>query len=444
MGKTAELESICVESPFILTLRYNKSMFIDEVKIHVCAGRGGDGMMHFHREKFVARGGPDGGDGGKGGDVILVVNPHMNTLYTFQHQPKYRAEDGKKGSINDQTGHNGADRIIPIPAGTIVYDEDTKQVLGDMTEEGQQLVVCKGGRGGRGNPHFMNSRNQAPHTAEKGEPAEVKDLRLELKLIADVGIIGQPNAGKSSLLAAVSNAQPKIANYPFTTLEPNLGVAALDEDNQLILADLPGLIEGAHEGVGLGYAFLRHIQRCRVLIHLIDGSVENPLSDFSQINSELALFDPRLAEKPQVVVINKIDMPEVQENLKKIKASFKKKGFEVMSISALARTDLKPVLWKAKELLDNAPLPEKVTELPVYRPEVDAGLFEIQKVEEGWQVTGKSIERAAAMTYWELEESVRRFQRLMERLGVDEALRKAGINEGDTVIIGENEFDWQD
>ncbi len=419
-------------------------MFIDEVIIHVSSGQGGDGMVHFHREKFVARGGPDGGDGGKGGDVILVVNPHMNTLYSFKHQPKYRAEDGKKGSINNQTGRNGEDKYIKVPAGTVVYDVETGQVLGDLTDTGQELVICKGGRGGRGNPHFMNSRVQAPKTAERGEPSEIKDLRLELKLIADVGIIGQPNAGKSSLLAAVTNAQPKIANYPFTTIEPNLGVAALDEDTQLILADIPGLIEGAHEGVGLGYAFLRHIQRCRVLIHLLDGSIENPLSDYSQINSELALFDPRLAEKQQVVVINKIDLPEVQESIKKIKAAFKKKGLDVMVISALARQDLKPVLWKARELLDQAPEPERPVDLPVYKPDEDASKFTVNREEEGWRVSGKSIERAAAMTFWEMEESVRRFQRLMERLGVDDALREAGIQEGDTVLISDYEFEWQE
>ena len=401
-------------------------------------------MVHFHREKFVARGGPDGGDGGRGGDVILRVNPHMNTLYTFKHQSKYRADDGKKGSINDQTGRGGLDKVILVPAGTIVFDANTRQVLGDLTADGQELIVCKGGRGGRGNPHFMNSRVQAPQTAEKGEPAELKELRLELKLIADVGIIGQPNAGKSSLLAAVTNAKPKIADYPFTTIEPNLGVSALDDDNQLILADIPGLIEGAHEGVGLGYAFLKHIQRCRVLIHLVDGSAENPLSDYSQINSELALFDPHLAEKPQVVVVNKTDLTATQDQLKKVKAAFKKKGIELYTISALTQTDLKPVLWKAKELLDSAPLPEPAAELPVYKPDEDATAFTISRESQGWRVSGKSIERAAAMTYWEMDELVHRFQRLMERLGVDEALRKAGIKEGETVIIIDFEFDWQE
>lgn len=419
-------------------------MFIDEVTIHVSSGRGGDGMVHFHREKYVARGGPDGGDGGKGGDVILVANPHMNTLYSFKHQSKYRAEDGRKGGTSNMTGRNGEDRRVAVPTGTIVYDMLTGQVLGDLVAEGQELIVCKGGKGGRGNPHFKNSRNQAPRIGERGEPAEIKDLRLELKLIADVGIIGQPNAGKSSLLAAVTNARPKIANYPFTTLEPNLGVAALDDDNQLILADIPGLIEGAHEGVGLGYAFLKHIQRCRVLIHLIDGSAENPLSDYSQINSELALFDPHLANKPQVVVINKIDLPETMEKLSKVKASFKRKGIDVMTISALSRTDLTPVLWKGRELLESAPPVEPVTEMPVYRPADDGTSFEVTREDGGWRVVGKAIERAADMTYWDMDESVRRFQRLMERLGVDEALRSAGVQEGESVYIGENEFEWQE
>lgn len=401
-------------------------------------------MIHFHREKFVARGGPDGGDGGRGGDLILEVNPHMNTLYSFQHQSRFNAEDGKKGGINNQTGRNGKDRVVQVPAGTIVFDETTGQLLGDLVEKGQRLVVCKGGRGGRGNPHFMNSRNQAPKTAEKGEPWEEKILRLELKLIADVGIVGMPNAGKSSLLAAVTNAKPKIANYPFTTLEPNLGVVNLDDQNQLILADIPGLIEGAHLGAGLGDAFLRHIQRCRILIHLLNGESPDPMSDYSQINSELALFDPQLALKPQLVVLNKIDNPEVEAIIKKQKSAFKKKGVELHTISALARTDLQPLMWKALELLKNAPIQEKITEMPVYKPEEDARSFTLEKEQEGWRIHGKAIERAAAMTYWDMEESVRRFQRLMEHLGVDDALRKAGIREGETVFIGENELEWQE
>ncbi len=401
-------------------------------------------MIHFHREKYVARGGPDGGDGGHGGNLILEVNAHMNTLYAFQHQSKYMADDGRKGAINDQTGRSGKDCIVQVPPGTIIYDDVTGQLLGDLVENGQRLQICKGGRGGRGNPHFMNSRNQAPKTAEKGEPAEEKVLRLELKLIADVGIVGLPNAGKSSLLAAVTNAQPKIADYPFTTLEPNLGVSYLDDANQLILADIPGLIEGAHLGAGLGDAFLRHIQRCRIIIHLLNGESTDPISDYSQINSELALFDARLAEKPQIVVLNKIDQSDVEAKVKKLKAAFKKKGVELLTISALARTDLQPLLWKAAELLKTAPIQEKPTELPVYKAEEDARNFTVLKEEGGWRVSGKSIERAAAMTYWEMEELVRRFQRMMQHIGVDDALRKAGIEEGETVFVGDNELEWQE
>jgi len=311
-------------------------------------------------------------------------------------------------------------------------------------EPGQQLTVCKGGRGGRGNQHFASSRNQAPRTAERGEPGQERSLRMELKLIADVGIVGVPNAGKSSLLAAVTNAKPKIANYPFTTLEPNLGVALLDHLNSLVLADIPGLVEGAHMGVGLGDAFLRHIQRTRVLIHLLDGMSEDPLADFSQINSELALFDAGLAKKPQIVVLNKMDQPEGQERWPKIQKELKKRGYEPFAISALARTDVNPVLWKAVELLQTAPEPTVVGELPVYRPEEDPRTFTVEKTDSGYVVRGRAIERAAAMTYWEHDGSVRRFQRLMETLGVEEALRKAGVEEGDTVTIAGFELDWQD
>src|SRR5574340_364972 len=271
-------------------------MFIDEAAIFVRSGKGGDGFVHFHREKYVNRGGPDGGDGGRGGDVILKVVPTLNTLVNFRYQRKFVADDGKKGGVNNMTGRSADDLVIPVPPGTVVYDELTGELLGDLTEPDQSLTVCKGGRGGRGNPHFATSRNQAPTIGEKGEPAEERSLRLELKLIADVGLVGVPNAGKSSFLAAVTNARPKIADYPFTTIDPTLGVAVLDMDTTLVLADIPGLIEGAHQGVGLGDAFLRHIQRTRVLIHLLDGMSEDPLADYSQINSELA----RQGKKVQV------------------------------------------------------------------------------------------------------------------------------------------------
>jgi len=271
-------------------------MFIDEATIYVRSGRGGAGMMHFHREKYVPRGGPDGGDGGKGGDVIFRVVKTMNTLNSFRFKRKYIARDGGNGGPSNMSGKSAENLVIPVPPGTLVYDATTNELLGDLVQDGQELIVCKGGRGGRGNQHFATSRNQAPRTAEKGEPPEEREIRLELKLLADVGIVGVPNAGKSSLLAAVTNARPKIADYPFTTLEPNLGVVRLDEETDLILADIPGLIEGAHQGVGLGDEFLKHIQRTRVLIHVLDGVAQDPLADFSQINSELALFDESLAK----------------------------------------------------------------------------------------------------------------------------------------------------
>jgi GTP-binding protein len=307
-------------------------------------------------------------------------------------------------------------------------------------------VVAKGGRGGRGNQHFATASRQAPRYAEKGEPAEEKKLRLELKLIADVGIVGMPNAGKSSLLAAVTNAKPKIANYPFTTLEPNLGVTELDFDTSLVLADIPGLIEGAHMGVGLGDAFLRHIQRTRVLIHVIDGTGEDPLADFSQINSELALFDPALGTKPQIVALNKMDMPEAQEHWPKVQQALRDHGHEAFAISALTRENLTPLLWKAHELLQSAPEPEMVApEIPVYRPEADPRAFTIERTDDGgYRVRGQSIERAAKMTYWGETAAVLRFQRLIETLGIDKALRQAGIQEGDTVYIDEYELEWTD
>lgn len=419
-------------------------MFIDEAKIYVRSGKGGDGVVHFHREKYVARGGPDGGDGGRGGSVYLEVQPTLNTLNKFRYQKKYIAFEGKAGARNNQTGKSADDLIIPVPPGTVVYDDMDGSLLGDLVEKGQQLLICKGGRGGRGNQHFATPQNQAPRIAERGVPAEEKWIRLELKLLADVGIVGVPNAGKSSLLAAVTNAQPKIAEYPFTTLEPNLGVAFLDEDTSLILADIPGLIEGAHKGVGLGTAFLRHIQRTRVLIHVLDGLSEDPLADFTQINSELALFDPMLAKKPQIVVLNKIDLPDVQERWKTLKKELKKHGFESMAISAVAHTELQPLLWKAHKLLQETPLPEVVETLPTYRPAEDPRDFTVEREGSDWVVRGKAIERAAEMTYFEHDGSLRRFQKLMDALGVDEALREAGVQEGDTVRIADFELEWSD
>ena len=421
-------------------------MFADQVEIHVKSGKGGDGMVHFHREKFIPRGGPDGGDGGKGGDVIFEVKPTLNTLSSFRQNQKFRAEDGAKGGPSQMTGRNGTDLVIYVPPGTVVSDADTGELIEDLTEPGQKLTVLKGGRGGRGNQHFATSRNQAPRTAEKGEPAQEKRIKLELKLIADIGLIGVPNAGKSTLLSVLTNAKPKIAPYPFTTLEPNLGVANIDENTTVVLADIPGLIEGASQGAGLGHDFLRHIQRTRVLIHLLDGLSEDPVADYSQINSELSLFDPNLAQKPQLVALNKIDQPEVEEKLVELQQKFKALDINLMTISALARTNTRELLIKAYQKLEETPPPEEVEmPLPVYKPKEDPREFAITR--EGaneWRVSGNAIERAASMTYWQHDGSVRRFQKIMETLGVDEALRKAGVQEGDTVAIGEFELEWQE
>jgi GTP-binding protein len=401
--------------------------------------------VHFRREKYVPRGGPDGGDGGRGGDVILEVKPTLNTLATFRYTTRFVAEDGKGGGSNNKYGKSAPTLVVHVPPGTVIYDSLTGDILGDLTEPGQQLVVCKGGRGGRGNTHFKSSVNQVPRTAEKGEPGEVKRLRLELKLIADIGIIGVPNAGKSTLLSVLTNAKPKIAPYPFTTIEPNLGVATVYDETTVVLADIPGLIEGAAQGAGLGHDFLRHIQRTRVLIHLLDGLSDDPLADYSQINAELALFDPNLAKKPQLVAINKADQPEVTENWEQVKVDFKKRKVNVMLVSALARTGVRELLLKAASKLAETPTMEEVVPMPVYRPQADVHQFEVKRVGTNeWRLSGAGIERAAAMTPWEHSGSVRRFQKLMEHLGVEEALRKAGVKEGDTVYIGDHELEWQD
>jgi GTP-binding protein len=420
-------------------------MFLDEVEITVASGRGGDGAVHFRREKFVPRGGPDGGNGGRGGHVILEVIPTLNTLTAFRHRRTYRAADGERGGRSDRTGKEADDLTLHVPPGTLVRDAVSGDLLGDLKLPGEHLRVCRGGRGGRGNARFANSRNQAPRMAERGEPGTERRLVLELRLIADVGIIGVPNAGKSTLLSALTNARPKIADYPFTTLQPNLGVARLDEETSIVLADIPGLLEGAHQGIGLGSTFLRHIQRTRALIHLIDGESQDPVADFSQVNAELALFDPRLKARPQVVAVNKIDQPDVLARLPELEARFRQLGVRVLRVSALARTGSVELLRAAVQaMLRAAPEPE-ADQVPVYRPDEEATAFRVEAEGQGtWRVRGQAIERAAEMTYWEFPEAVRRFQRILERLGVDDALRRAGAKQGDNVRIGGYELEWQD
>jgi len=425
-------------------------MYFDEVVIEVTGGKGGDGVIQFRREKYVPRGGPDGGDGGHGGSILLEVDQHKNTLSEFRHKKQFQAQDGTRGKGKNQTGASGDDLVLKVPPGTLVFDESDGSLLGDLVDQGQQLQVCKGGRGGRGNTRFKTSKNKAPRIAEKGEPPEEKILRLELKLIADIGIIGVPNAGKSTMLSVVSNAKPKIAPYPFTTLQPNLGVVELDNDIQLILADIPGLIEGAHRGEGLGHDFLRHIQRTRVLIHLLDGISEEPILDFAQINSELALFDPALGDKPQIVVLNKMDLPDVEKKWPQVKSQLLEKGYQdVFSISAITRQGIMPVLYRAAQLLEETPAYEYKAEvdddaLPVYRFEKDPQNYVILKTDRGWRISGEAIERAAAMTYWEHFQSIRRFHRILEAMGVDEAMKEAGVIPGDLVFIGDHELEWEE
>jgi GTP-binding protein len=421
-------------------------MFFDEAKIYTKAGDGGGGMSHFRREAHVPRGGPDGGDGGKGGDVVLVATPTVNTLIAFSRKHQFVAEHGNKGERSNRTGASGPDLRIPVPLGTIVRDAETNEVLADLTEPGQELIVVKGGRGGRGNLRFVSSTNQAPRLAEKGEPGQERSIKLELKLIADVGIVGVPNAGKSTLLSVVSNAKPKIAPYPFTTLEPNLGVVIVG-DRDMVLADIPGLVEGAHMGVGLGHAFLRHVQRTRVLIHLLDGGAENPLADFNQINAELALFDEKLGQKPQIVVMNKMDLPDAQEKWPTVRTALEQRNYETMSISGMTQHNTQELMNRIAAMLAELPVETPDTTLtPVYSlDKADEIPFVISRNDDGsYLVKGERIERAAKMTYWELEESAERFQRILKALGVTEALETAGIQPGDTVYIGEFELEWGD
>jgi len=419
-------------------------MFIDEVNIHVRSGKGGDGIVHFRREKYVPFGGPDGGDGGRGGDILLSVKTTLNTLSTFQQKQKFFAKEGARAGGNNQTGRSGKDLVISVPPGTLVYDTETKELIGEIISEDQTLIVCKGGRGGRGNARFATARNKAPRIAEKGEPFEERFITLELKLIADIGIIGIPNAGKSTLLSVVTNAKPKIASYPFTTLHPNLGVADVDGEHSLILADIPGLIEGAHRGIGLGHDFLRHIQRTRLLIHVLDGLSDAPILDFSQINSELALFDPKLGDKPQIVVFNKMDIPDVEEKWPSVEEELINRGYKPIPISAVAHINLKQVLYRALVEIQALPVEEQLDTVPVYRKESDPNEYRITKIQEGWRVIGESIERAAKMTYWEYDQSIRRFQLILSTIGIDEALRQAGVNQGDSVFIGDHELEWSD
>ncbi len=345
---------------------------IDRIEIDVHAGKGGDGMVSFRREKFIPYGGPDGGDGGNGGAVVLVTDRSKTTLSDMRQQKHFRAEKGENGKSKDQHGKKGATLELKVPEGTIVrsFDDEEEIELGDLTEEGQRLVVAKGGRGGKGNRHFATSVKQAPRTAQEGEPGEGKHLILDLKLLADVGLVGRPNVGKSTLINAVSAARSKVADYPFTTLEPKLGVVELDY-KAFVIADIPGIIEGAHAGHGLGHDFLRHIERTRILIHIIDGTSQTPALDLEEINQELFLFNPSLKDKPQIVAVNKIDIPSVRERLQEIKEALTKIESPLLYISAIGGEGLTELMTSAARLLAEtvpAPAPTKTAEFKVFRP----------------------------------------------------------------------------
>ena len=417
--------------------------FFDEATIHVRAGQGGDGCVSFRREKYVPLGGPNGGNGGGGGDVYVVASRHLNTLIQFQRQRHFRAEPGVHGQGKDMQGKRGEDLLISVPRGTVVRDAESGEILADLVQDGQKALVAKGGRGGRGNAAFASPTNQAPRVYEKGEPGESRELKLELKLIADVGIVGAPNAGKSTLLAAVSAARPKIAAYPFTTLTPNLGVATLDHET-LVLADIPGLIEGAHAGAGLGIKFLRHIERTHVLIHLLNGAAPDPIAEFDAINEELALFSAELPNKPQVVALNKMDLPQAQARWPVVEKAMRERGLPVFAVSAVTGEGTRQLLYTVLEMVKNRPVePVKVAQPKVFRPAEDEDAFQIFKEGDHYRVRGRRVERVASMTDWTNREAAARFQRILKAMGVFEALKEAGVQTGDTVFVGERELEWQ-
>ena len=418
-------------------------MFYDWAKILVRSGKGGDGMISFRREKHVPRGGPDGGDGGSGGNVFIITNKNLNSLLQYHHQNHFSAGSGRNGGPKKKSGANGQDIELEVPPGTVIREADSAEQLADLTQEKQSVKIVSGGRGGRGNARFSSSVNRAPRMAERGEPGKEMWLRLDLKLIADVGIVGVPNAGKSTLLSVVSAAQPKVADYPFTTLQPNLGVVKIDGYQTMVFADIPGLIEGAATGAGLGHDFLRHIERTKVLIHLLDGAAEDPVSDWALINQELALYDARLESKSQLVVLNKMDLPESALWEPIVKEQVESAGFRFCSISAVSRHGIQKMIYAVKDLLDSTPVEPVIDEeIIVIRPAPDENAFSISRLDDGWRITGVKIERIAAMTYWEFEAPTRRFQLILEDMGISEAMVKLGVQSGDTVYIGEETLEW--
>ncbi|GEB76357.1 GTPase ObgE [Sporolactobacillus inulinus] len=427
-------------------------MFVDQVNVFVKGGDGGNGMVAFRREKYVPDGGPAGGDGGKGADVIFEVNEGLRTLMDFRYKRHFKGKKGENGRTKNQHGKSAAPLVVQIPPGTVVKDRQTGQVLADLTENGQRQVIAAGGRGGRGNTRFSTPANPAPYISENGEPGEEREVQLELKLLADAGLVGFPSVGKSTLLSVVTSAKPKIAEYHFTTLAPNLGVVAVDEGRSFVLADLPGLIEGASSGAGLGYQFLRHIERTRVIIHVVDMSGSegrDPYEDYQKINEELKSYQLRLLERPQVIAASKMDMPEAEGNLK----AFREKvdpDVPIFAISSLTKAGLKELTQAVYQLILTTP------EFPMEKPvqEDGKGLYTFEKEEAPFVITrdsdgvfnvsGPKVELLFKMTNFNHDEAIRRFARQLRGMGVDDALREKGVSEGDTVRIMDFEFEYSD
>ena len=432
-------------------------MFLDEVKIFVRSGDGGNGLVAFRREKYVPKGGPAGGDGGRGANVVFIVDEGLRTFMDYRYQKKFVAPNGENGMSKGMHGRKSKDLYLKVPPGTVIRDTDTGEVLADLVEHEQEVIVARGGRGGRGNCRFATPSNPAPEIAENGEPGEERNLTLELKLMADVGLVGFPSVGKSTLLSITSKAKPKIADYHFTTLAPNLGVVETKDHRSFVMADLPGLIEGASQGVGLGHQFLRHIERTKVIVHVVDMSATDsraPYEDYKIINQELGEYNMRLLERPQIVVANKMDIPAAQENLEEFKAKLEADGEEVdiVEISAFTRTNVDNLLYKISDILDSTD-PNMLYELDteeesmenrvLYKHKPKDETFKITRDDTAaYVVSGPGIERAFLMTDFNRDASVRRFAQQMRSMGVDDALRERGCKNGDTVKILKGEFEF--
>jgi GTP-binding protein len=424
--------------------------FYDRAQIMVQAGDGGDGSAGFRREAHVPRGGPDGGDGGRGGHIYLLADQHLNTLLPFREQRRFKASRGGNGGGSRKHGRDGQDLIVRVPPGTVArttIEGEPYEV--DLAAPGMRLLAARGGKGGLGNVHFATSTHQVPRIAELGQPGEAFEIELELKLLADVGLVGFPNAGKSTLLSIVSAARPKIGSYPFTTLQPNLGVVGIG-DYSFVAADIPGLIEGAHRGVGLGFDFLRHVERTRLLIHVVDAAGvdgRDPLDDYRQINEELRRYQPELALRPQIVALNKADLPEAQANLERLRAAIDLPPADVFVISAATRAGVDTLMQQAAARLLELPGPDRAPreeQLAWPVPEVDERLFSVEPEGEGWRVRGKKIERLISMTNFAQSESLMRIQRVLQASGISNALLAAGVQEGDTVYIEKAALIWSD